>query len=321
MDMGSLAKGSLPFLCRRYCLGRKMDVKKKATIQQHLNFALFIAPALVIYVLFSIYPVLSSLFYSMTSYNGISGHYKWVFLQNFIELFTIDKDVRTAVVHNLVWAFFIMGVQNAIALFVALLLDRKMRMRNFYRSVFFLPVVLSSVAISYVWCFIYSPNIGSLNGLLNALGLHRLAVDWLGNYNLSLYSVILVDIWKSVGFYIVLFLAGLQTVPVDLMEAAWIDGASAWKRFTSVIWPFLAPTTGIVLVLCANGSLRAFDTVYLLTQEGPGDATSLFMTRLFNEAFVLNRYGYASAMAWVVFLVLLVIAWVQTRISNHEEVR
>lgn len=290
-------------------------------LNKHFLFFISITPAFIIFFVFAFLPVLNSLYYSFTIYDGISGHFRWVWLDNFIEIFTNDSEVYTAFKHNMIWAIYYMIFQNILALLIAMLLDHRSKVTNVYRAVFFLPVVISSVASSFVWAFIYSPNMGSLNSMLESIGMGNLALDWLGNYDLALFSVMFVDLWKSIGFNIVIFLAGLQTIPEDLLEASEIDGASGFRKFISVIFPILLPTVGMVMTLSANSALRAFDTVYLMTSGGPGDATVLFMTKLINEAFSKNRFGYASAMAWVIFIILLLIAGIQARMTKDKGVQ
>jgi raffinose/stachyose/melibiose transport system permease protein len=293
---------------------------QNSKLRGHFQFWGFITPALIIYFLFGFYPVLNSLFYSFTVYDGISGHFQWVWFKNFIEMFTNDSQVLTAAKHNLIWAVYYIVIQNILALFFAVLLDRKIKGKNIYRAVFFLPVIISSVASSFVWSFILSPNMGSLNFFLKSIGLGQFAFDWLGNFDLALFSVMFVDLWKNIGFNIVIFLAGLQTIPEDLLQAADIDGASGVRKFISVTFPILLPTVGMVMTLSANSALRAFDTVYLMTSGGPGDSTVLIMTKLINEAFSKNRFGYASAMAWVIFIILLLVAGAQSKFTKEKEV-
>lgn len=307
-DLGSI-KTKPPALKRR-----NLEPLKK-----RIQFLGAILPALVLFGVFGFYPVVTSLQFSLTNYDGITEIWDWVGLSNYSELLTNDSETLNAIKHNLIWAFFFILVQNVIALFLAVLLDQNIKGRNFYRAIFFLPVVISPVAVGFVWSFIYDPLTGSLDATLKGVGLGSWARDWLGNYDLALYSVIVVDLWKNIGFSIVLFLAGLQVVPIELLEAAAIDGASAWRKFRSVTFPLLFPTLGLVLVLSANGALRAFDTVYLMTQGGPGTETQLYMTRLFQEAFVRNRYGYASSMAWLVFAILLLFAWLQLKLSRERD--
>lgn len=287
-------------------------------LRGHFLFFISIAPAFIIFFIFAVLPVISSLYYSFTIYDGISGHFRWVWLDNFFEIFTNDTEIFTALKHNLIWIIYYMFFQNILALLIAMLLDHKSKAANVYRAIFFLPVVISSVASSFVWAFILSPNMGSLNFLLKSVGLGNLAFDWLGNYNMALFSVMFVDLWKNIGFNIVIFLAGLQTIPEDLLQASEIDGASGFRKFISITFPILLPTVGMVMTLSANSALRAFDTVYLMTSGGPGDATVLLMTKLINEAFSKNRFGYASAMAWVIFIILLLIAGIQNKITGNK---
>jgi raffinose/stachyose/melibiose transport system permease protein len=197
------------------------------------------------------------------------------------------------------------------------LLHRQLMLGNIYRAIFFAPMVISPVAIVFTWSFMYDPTSGTFNTILRNIGLGGLAQDWLGNYDLALYSVILVDLWSGLGFNIVIFLAGLSTIPSEILEAARVDGARGWKTLRYITLPLMIPSIGLVLVLAINGALRAFDTVYLMTKGGPGNSTQLYMTQVFQEGLVNNNFGYASAMAVLVLIVLIVIAAVQNKLNNR----
>ena len=197
-------------------------------------------------------------------------------------------------------------------------MTRVLRGAGFYRSAFFLPVVISSVAVAFTWQFLFDPNTGSINEVLRLVGLGNLAQDWLGNYDLALYSVIAVDVWRHLGSSVVIFIAGLSTVPQELQEAAEVDGAGPLRVLRHVTIPLLAPTLGLVLVLAANGALRAFDTVYLMTAGGPGSATELYMTLAFDKAFSDRDFGMSAAMSLLVVLVLVPLAIAQSRLGNDR---
>lgn len=263
-----------------------------------------------------VYPIAQVIGFSFTSYSGIGKNVRFVGLDNFVRLFTEDPDTASAVVHTLVYGFFTVIVGTIISFLIAVLLDRPMRGVAFYRSAFFLPVVISPVAVAFTWEFILDPAHGSINEALRGLGLGFLAQDWLGNYDLALFTVIGVELWRSIGFSIVILLAGLSTIPAEINEASKIDGAGAWKHMFYITLPLLRPTLGLVVVLCINGAVRAFDTVYLLTGGGPGKQTELYMTRLFGLAFDGSRFGYASAMAVLIIVLLIGVAIAQMRLSN-----
>jgi len=211
-----------------------------------------------------------------------------------------------------------------LAFLIAVLLHRQLLLGNIYRAIFFAPMVVSPVAIVFTWQFMYDPSSGTINTLLESVGLGAFTQDWLGNYDLALFSVIIVDLWSGLGFNIVIFLAGLSTIPTEIIEAARVDGARGWRTMWNITIPLIVPAIGLVLVLSVNGALRAFDTVYLMTRGGPSDATELYMTQVFKEGLVDNNFGYASAMAVLVLIVLIAIAWAQQRLNarmSEEEAR
>lgn len=256
--------------------------------------------------------------YSFTNFDGFTGSADFVGLANYLKLLR-DPTVREVVAHTAIYSFFYIVVQLLIAFGLAVVLSAGLRASAVYRSVFFIPVVVSPVAVVFAWSFMFDPNTGSINAFLQAVGLGAFQQDWLGNYDLTLYSVIAVDIWRNLGFFIVIFVAGLSTVPVETQEAGKVDGANPWQSLIHITIPQMRLTFGLVVVLAFNGALRAFDTVYLMTQGGPGGQTELYMTKTFKEAFSKQNFGYGSAMAVVVLLLLLGIASIQHRLTTRSQ--
>lgn len=280
-------------------------------------FWVAIAPAMLLFGIFTVFPMAQVVRYSFFNFDGFTGVARFVGLRNYGRAFT-DPLLAEATRHTVVYAFFFIVVQVVLALLVAVLLSRRIRFVGAYRAVFFVPIVISPVAVAFTWSFLLDPNTGAVNTVLRRLGLGGLAQDWLGDYTLALYSVIAVDIWESIGFSIVLLLAGLTTIPQEVNEAAKIDGAGFWSGLRHITLPLLRPTLGLVVVLAVNGSLRAFDTVYLMTQGGPGTASELYMTVTFNQAFVSNRFGYAAALSMFVLIALVGIAYLQDRLNTAD---
>ncbi|MDM4762045.1 sugar ABC transporter permease [Galbitalea sp. SE-J8] len=282
------------------------------------RFWLAAGPALAVFAVFTIVPMASVVYYSFTDYSGFVGVPKFVGLDNYARIFSGDKHILGALGHTLVYSFFYVVVQIAIAFLLAVLLERAIRGAAFYRAAFFLPVVISSVAVAYTWSFMYDPNSGTINGVLRGLGLGSLAHDWLGDYNLALLSVIVVDLWRNIGYSIVIFIAGLGTIPAEVVEAARIDGAGPIAMLRRITIPLMTPTFGLVTVLAVNGALRAFDTVYLMTGGGPGNQTELYMTLAFDKAFSNRQFGLSSAMSILVVLVLIPVAILQSRLGRDD---
>lgn len=281
------------------------------------KFWIAVSPALMLYLVFTVYPMAQVVVASFTDARGFNRPWEFIGLDNFTRIFSGDPVLMEAVGNTAIYAFFKIVVQTIVAFLVAVLLNRQLKLGNIYRAIFFAPMVISPVAIVFVWSFMYDPTSGTINTILGSIGLGSLAQDWLGNYDLALYSVILVDLWSGLGFNIVIFLAGLSTIPNEILEAAKVDGARGWKTLRSITLPLMIPSIGLVLVLSINGALRAFDTVYLMTRGGPGNATQLYMTKVFQEGMVNNNFGYASAMAVLVLIVLIAIAAAQNHLNNR----
>ena len=282
------------------------------------HFWLAVAPALILVVGLLIYPMGQVIGYSFTNFDGFTGVSDFIGLVNYRQLLS-DPTVKQVLFHTMIYSFFYIVVQLLIAFGLALALSTRLRGSALYRSIYFIPVVVSPVAVVFVWSFMFDPSAGSINTLLRSIGLGALSQDWLGNYNLVLYSVITVDIWRNLGFFIVIFVAGLSTIPVEILEAGKVDGANAWQSLIHITIPQMRLTFGLAIVLAFNGALRAFDTVYLMTRGGPGNQTELYMTKTFKEAFTNQNFGYGSAMATLVLLLLLVIASIQQRLMNRTQ--
>ncbi|WP_424448390.1 carbohydrate ABC transporter permease [Microbacterium arborescens] len=299
--------------------------RKRTTLAERLwtgrsstgKFWVAISPALILYLVFTVYPMGQVVVASFTDARGFNRAWEFLGLDNFVRIFSGDPVLMEAVGNTAIYGFFKIVVQTVLAFLFAVLLHRQLRLGNIYRAIFFAPMVISPVAIVFVWSFMYDPTTGTFNTILRSLGMGGLAQDWLGNYDLALYSVILVDLWSGLGFNIVIFLAGLSTIPGEILEAAKVDGARGWKSLRFITLPLMIPSIGLVLVLSINGALRAFDTVYLMTRGGPGNSTQLYMTQVFQEGMVNNNFGYASAMAVLVIIVLIAIAAVQNRLNNR----
>jgi raffinose/stachyose/melibiose transport system permease protein len=278
------------------------------------KFWIAVSPALALYLVFTVYPMIQVVVASFTDARGFNRPWEFIGLDNFVRIFSGDPVLMEAVGNTAIYAFFKIVVQTILAFLIAVLLHRQLMLGNIYRAIFFAPMVISPVAIVFTWSFMYDPTSGTFNTILRSIGLGGLAQDWLGNYDLALYSVILVDLWSGLGFNIVIFLAGLSTS--EILEAARVDGAKGWKSLRYITLPLMIPSIGLVLVLAINGALRAFDTVYLMTRGGPGNSTQLYMTQVFQEGLVNNNFGYASAMAVLVLIVLIAIAAAQNRLND-----
>jgi ABC-type sugar transport system permease subunit len=285
--------------------------------RDRIRFALAVAPAVALTVLLLWAPMSQVIGYSFTSFDGFLGVGEFVGIDNYARIAN-DPGARDAAAHTAIYAVFYIGVQLVLAFLLAVGLTSRARRTGVYRAIYFAPVVVSPVAATFAWAFLFDPNTGSINEALRGIGLGALAQDWLGSFELALYSVIAVDLWKSVGYFVVIFVAGLTTVPAETIEAARVDGAGWLRTLRSITIPQMRLTIGLALVLATNGTLRAFDTAYLLTRGGPGNSTDLYMTKTFREAFTNQDFGYGSALAVVVLVVLILVAAAQRRLSQAE---
>ena len=281
---------------------------------------IFLLPATLIYSLFAMYPSASGLYFSLTNWDGISPSYKIIGLQNFIDIFQ-DKLFYSAVKHSFIFALVVVVLKNVLALFFAILLDRKLKLTGFFRSTFFVPAVLSSIVVAYTWVTIFNPVFGSWQVIFEAIGLPGIAkLDLLGTAGTSLYTVAFVSVWQNMGYAMVIYLAGLQTIPAELYEAADMDGAGRWKQFVHVTFPLVFPAITINLILSSINALKEFDLVYILTGGGPFDSSQVIGTAIYKVAFEMNRFGYGIAMSLILFFIIATISLGQLWYLKRREV-
>lgn len=278
----------------------------------------FVIPALVVYGLVVLYPSLAGGVYAFTDWTGRRVAPTFVGLQNVVELFTAPS-ARSALRNTLLIAASTTVVQTVFGLALALALHSSLRSRHLLRTLFFAPALLPPVIIGFLWQYILTPS-GPLNEALASLGLTGLQQNWLGDPSIALASVIAVIIWQNAGLTMVIYLAGLQGVPAELLEAAAIDGANGWQRLRRVTIPLLLPATTIAMSLTLIGSLKLFDQVYVMTGGGPGYATETLSVVMYKEAFVSGRYGYAAAIALVLTMIVFAFALLQLRGLRRFEV-
>jgi raffinose/stachyose/melibiose transport system permease protein len=273
--------------------------------------ALFLAPALVLYAGFVIVPMVLAGYYSLYDWNGLGPLTKFVGLGNYVRALG-DPVFRAAVGHNAVIVVLSLVVQLPLSIALAMLLHRRLRGRAVLRTVLFAPYVLSEVVSAVAWQLILQPA-GPADSLLDALGLGGLTQLWLADRTLVLYTLFVVLTWKYLGFGIILFLAGLQGVPIELLEAAKVDGASAWQRTRHVVLPLLGPTIRIWVFLSVIGALQLFDIVWIMTRGGPSNATMTMATFLVDRGFERSQFGYGSALAVLLFVVSFAFALLYQR--------
>jgi raffinose/stachyose/melibiose transport system permease protein len=278
-----------------------------------------VAPALLFYAVVVLYPTAAGGLYAFTDWTGQRTTPNVVGLDNFAELLS-SPPARAALANTLVIAVCTTVVQTVIGLALALALHSRLASRHVLRTLFFAPALLPPVIIGFLWQYVLTPE-GPLNGALTAAGLDALTRNWLGDSSLALPAVIAVIIWQNTGLTMVIYLAGLQGVPAELLEAAEIDGAGRWQRLRHVTIPMLLPATTIATSLTLIGSLKLFDQVYVMTGGGPGYATETLSVVMYKEAFVSGRYGYSAAIALVLTMIVFALALVQLRGLRRYEVQ
>ena len=267
---------------------------------------LFSVIPLTIYTVIVIVPLLSSFFYSFTDWNGFRQDYNWVAFDNFAKIFR-DKLFIGAIKNTVIWMAAAIILPVGGGLFLALLLHEGIWGANLYKSLFYLPICLSLAVIGQVWIWIYQPNWGLINTVLRLVELDHLTIAWLANPKTALAAVIIAWSWQQIGLAMVIFLAGLTSIPSELTEAAEIDGASYFKSLIHVVIPLLSPATIVIIALSIINSLKSFDIVYMMTQGGPFHTTDTLAMFMYNESFKKYYMGYGSAIAVVLFLIAMII--------------
>lgn len=275
---------------------------------------LCVLPALVVISIFSLYPLFYSLRLSFYKWDFIGPAPEFVGMRNFERLFTSEQFWQ--VLRNTI--FFSIGTVVLIIIFamaLAMLLDLKLRGIAFFRALYFVPHLTPMVAIATLWLFMYDPDDGLINAILGLVGIE--GPQWLVSTTWAMPGLILMKAWKAVGYYTVLFLAGLQAIPVDLYDASKVDGATMWQRTRFLTLPLLSPTTLFVVVISVIGSFQDFDQVYVMTRGGPVNSTSVLVYYLYEQAFQLYKVGIGSAVAVVLLALLMFFTVLQLRISRN----
>ncbi|GGA17088.1 sugar ABC transporter permease [Paenibacillus marchantiophytorum] len=280
----------------------------------------FLLPAFIVFTLFLVYPVLSSFYYSLTDWNGLSSTAEFVGLDNFYKMFH-DQDVWSSLYNTFIIAVLVTVLQNGIGLLLALGLQGTGWIYRILRVWYLLPALLSPLAIGYIWSYMYNPLSGVINTMLEFIGLSGWTQDWLGNSKLAIYSVIFANIWQWVAFSMIIYVAGLQSIPRDMYEASNIDGAGALSRFKNITFPLIAPAFTVNMVVTMIVGLKLFDIIFIMTNGGPGGSTENLALMLYRQAFALNRMGYANAIAILMFVMILIFSLIQVTLLRKREVQ
>ncbi|MGR9173218.1 carbohydrate ABC transporter permease [Rhizobium sp. KDH_Rht_773_N] len=294
---------------------------RQTTHDPRVQAFMLLVPALAIYAIFALYPMVNVVVLSFQKWNGLDPQRPFVGFANYQAIFTRDPVFWVAFRNTVIWTLMSLVFPPLLGLLLALSLNQKIFGRNGLRAIFYLPVIIAPIAVATMWKWMYDPFFGLFSQMLTSWGMQTWIKDWLGNKDIALYSVFVAYLWQTVGFSMVLFLAGLQNVSQTLVEAARIDGAGRWAVFKHVTLPALRPTITIVLVLSIISSLKAFDIVYGLTGGGPAQSTQMLALWAFTQAMQIFDFGRGAAISVVLLLITMAIVipylrWTQ----KHEEV-
>lgn len=277
---------------------------------------LFTVPATVLYCIFFIYPIAIGIMYSFTDWNGLAKDFKFIGLANYIEAFT-NKRFQSAVLFNIKFTILAVLLVVGISLILALIFNSDIRLKSFFRGIFFFPAVLGMLVVGLIFNEIFYrvvPVIGK------ALNISWLSTNILASKSTAMYGVLIVHVWLAVAMATVMLLAGLQSTPMELYEAAELDGANKWQRFRYITMPFLLPVLSVVLILQIKNGLTVYDIIVALTNGGPGGATESLSILIYNHGFKEVKFSYAIAEAIILTIVICAISFVQTSISNKKKV-
>jgi ABC-type sugar transport system permease subunit len=282
-------------------------------VQKYAVGYTFIAVPLLSLTVFLFIPMVVSLWWSLNDYSGLTAA-KFVGLNNYIKLLTDDKIFAKSLVNTTVFVLLGMSIGPTLGLLTAMMLNQNVRFRSLFRTAYYLPVMTSLVVVSTIWVMLYNQN-GLFNTILQNLGLHK--VGWLSDPHVALISIAIASIWQGFGFETVIFLAALQSIPRELYEAAMIDGAGGWAQFRFITLPSLKPVILFVYIIGIIGSYQVFDQVFVMTSGGPVYSTTTIVYYLFDK-FMDLRLGYASAIAYILFAILVVFSFLQMRLSRER---
>jgi len=281
---------------------------------------LFVGPALLMYLLILFVPIVCSIYYSFFKWNLISPM-KFIGLDHYIRMFTWDDVFPITIRNVLVILFVSVTFQQVFGFMLAVILTRKIKGRNFFRNIIFMPAVFSSVAIGLIWTFIYNPKIGIINTMLRAIGLDNMTKSWLSDPKVAIWSIGIVAIWQYAGYSMILYSAAIQNIPNSINESAIIDGATPWKQIRYITLPLIKPIIRINIVLACIGSLKFFDLVYAMTGGGPSRATEVLASYIYSRAFTQFQYGYGNALSVVLFAICLVVTVFIYKVFRVEDIQ
>ena len=287
-------------------------------MKEKLKAFSFLAPALLIYIIIIVFPGIYSVVLSLFEWNGVAEK-RFVGLANYVKLFTNDDIFRIALKNNVIWIVLTVCITVVLALILALVLNGKFTGRIVYRSIFYFPYMLSWIVIGIIWKWMYNPNFGMINTFLGAVGLDSLKGSYLSNPKIALYCIFAAALWQGLGQPMLYFLAGLQTMSSDVLEAARIDGAGKINLFIRIIVPMLKETFVIVLATQIIASMKDYDIIYVMTDSGPANSTQTLATYMYNQTFSYNNLGMGSTVATIMVIIMMFIIVPYVIFSTKED--
>ena len=286
----------------------------RLNVKPYLTGTLFILPALVLFAVFILLPLIYGMMMSFTDYGGFNVKANFIGLDNYTKLFR-DDYFKISLKNNAIYTVLFVPLTMFMSLLSALALNHIIHLRKYFRMIFYFPQITSMVSIAIVWGLLLNPDRGPINIMLEGIGIAN-PPEWLMSSTWALFAIILVSVWKSFGYYMIILLAGMQGIPEYLYESAKLDGAGAWKRFLYVTLPGLSPTLFMVLILTIINSFQVFDLVSIMTNGGPGRSTNVLVFRIYQEAFVNYKMGYAAAMSAILFIIIIIVSIIQFRLEK-----
>lgn len=286
---------------------------KKNKGENTVEAYLFLLPALILFALFNIIPIIYSFYLSFVKWDGFSIEKKFVGFKNYIDLFK-NVEFYNSLYVTILYTILVTGGSIVIGMFLANLLNKEVKFKTFFRTAYFIPVITATAASGIVWKYLLDPSQGILNKFLNYI--HLPSIPWLIHPLWVIISISLVGIWKRIGFNMILYLAAMQSISPSLYEAADIDGATKYKKFRFVTVPLLKPTTLLLMIMGFIDSFQVFDQVYVMTMGGPMGASKVLGLYMYQEGFSVGHVGYASAVGWIIFLFVFLATIIQFKISN-----
>ncbi len=284
--------------------------------RENLSLLLFVAPAFIVYFIFKLYPTFSGIYYSMTSWNGLSKSKQFAGVDNYIEIFS-DTNFWKSMIFTSKYVVVMLIVANVLALTLAIGIESRSKGRGFFRTLFCMPNMVSMIIGGYMWNFIFTKV---LYYMADNWGFKFLDKSWIGDPKYAFIAIVIVSAWGIVGYLMIIYMAALQGVPQHLMESASLDGATTWQRFWKITFPMIRHSLTICIFWTLNSMFQVFDVIYSLTGGGPGRATQSVAINIYQEAFTGNiRYGYATAKSMVLFLIILIITAIQLTVMKRKE--